>query len=150
MRRSWEFNLDFLVSKNEVEYEALLTRLQLAKDLDVKYIQVLCDSKVVSSQINAEFKAKEPLMASYLQVSKNLASCFDSFEVTHIPHPANLEANMLPWIGYGIDQNLAYPVVSLLYSSIDGSMVNTIEECETWMTLIIRYLENGELPLDRV
>ena len=89
-------------------------------------------------------------MASYLQVSKDLASCFDSFEVTHITQATNSEAYMLAQIGYGIDQDLTYLAVSLLCSSIDGSMVNTIEESETWMTPIVRYLVNGELPLDIV
>ena len=43
------FKLDFLVSNNEAEYEALLTGLKMAKDLDIKSIHVFCDSKLVSA-----------------------------------------------------------------------------------------------------
>ena len=34
------FKLDFPVSNNEAEYEALLTGLKMAKDMDIKVIQV--------------------------------------------------------------------------------------------------------------
>ena len=44
--------LEFLVSNNEAEYEALLTGLKMARELDVKSIQFFCDSKLVSAQIN--------------------------------------------------------------------------------------------------
>ena len=62
-------------------------------------------------------------MASYLQVSKDLVSCFDSFEITHIAHVVNSEVDRLSRIGSWIDQDLTYLVVSLLYSSIDQSLV---------------------------
>ena len=62
--------MDLLVSNNEAEYEALLNRLRMAKDLEVKSIQVFCDSTLVSSQINAEFEAREPRMVSYLESAK--------------------------------------------------------------------------------
>ena len=60
------FKLDFLVSNNEAEYEALLTGLKMARDLDIKAIHVFCNSKLVSTQINTEFQAWEPKMAVYL------------------------------------------------------------------------------------
>ena len=37
----------------------------------------------------------------------------------------------------------------LSQSSIDGASVNLVEEAETWMTPIIRYLIAGELPIDK-
>ena len=67
------FRLDFPISNNEAEYEALLTGLRIAKDLDVKSIQVFCDYKLVSSQTNVEFEAKDPRNVSYLQAGKDLA-----------------------------------------------------------------------------
>ncbi|KAL5551045.1 hypothetical protein UlMin_001221 [Ulmus minor] len=77
--------LEFLVSNNEAEYEALLTGLKMARELDVKAIHVFCDSKLVSAQVNTEFQAREPRMAAYLQLAQSVISCFDSFEITHIP-----------------------------------------------------------------
>ena len=85
--------MDFSVSNNEAEYEALLTKLLLAKDLDIKSIQVFCDSKLVSTQMNSEFESKEPRMVTCLQLAKDLVSQFKSFEVAHIPRVANSEAD---------------------------------------------------------
>ena len=44
----------------------------MVKDIDVKAIQVFCDSKLLSTQINFEFKAREPMMVTYLQFMKYL------------------------------------------------------------------------------
>ena len=77
--------LGFPVSNNEVEYEALLTGLRMAKELGIKAIRVFYDSNLVSVQINTEFQAREPRMAVYLQLAQNMISCFESFEITHIP-----------------------------------------------------------------
>ncbi|KAL5583578.1 hypothetical protein UlMin_016020 [Ulmus minor] len=63
--------LEFPVSNNEAEYEALLTGLKMARELDVKAIHVFCDSKLVSAQVNAEFQAREPRMAAYLQLAQS-------------------------------------------------------------------------------
>ena len=41
-------------------------------------------------------------------------------------------------------------MVSLEHSSVCESSVNTIDEGETWMTLIIKYLESGWLPPNKV
>ena len=68
------FRLYFPVSDNEIEYEALLIGLKMAKDLDIKAIQVFYDSKHMSAQINFEFEAREPRMVTYLQLAKDLVS----------------------------------------------------------------------------
>ena len=56
---------------------------------------------------------------------------------------------MLSQIRSGIDQDSAYLVDKLEFSSIDGSLINTIEEGDTWMTLIIKYMKSGELLPDK-
>ena len=70
--------------KNEAEYEALIIELHMVKDLDIKKITVLCDSQLVVNQITGSFEAKEPQMIVYLQMAKDLASCFDFFEILHV------------------------------------------------------------------
>ena len=71
---------------------------------------------------------------------KDLVSCFDSFEIQHIPREVNVEANRLVRIGSEVEADPLCPVISLFHSSIDGTSVNTVDEGETWMTLIINYL----------
>lgn len=140
------FILNFSASNNEAEYEALLTGLKLAKDLDIRAVHVFCDSKRVSSQVNAEFEAREPRMMTYLQHAQNLITGFDSFQVTHIPRAKNSKADRLARIGSGIDQDLFFRVEILESSSIHESSVNIITKEISWMTLIMRYLEKEKTP----
>ena len=57
----------FKTSNSEVEYEALITRLRLAKELQVDLLLVFSGSKLVVSQISAEFRASDYRMATYLK-----------------------------------------------------------------------------------
>ena len=120
--------LEFPVSNNEAKYEALLTGLKMARELDVKAIHVFCDSKLVSAQVNTEFQAREPRMAAYLQLVQSMISCFDSFEITHIPRTENSEAVRLARIGSGIDRRSKHHVDILRSPSTDGISVNQVGE----------------------
>ncbi|KAL5577126.1 hypothetical protein UlMin_018825 [Ulmus minor] len=121
----------------------------MARELDVKAIHVFCDSKLVSAQINTEFQAREPRMAAYLQLTQNMISCFESFEITHIPRAENSEADWLARIGSGIDRSSGYQVDILCSPSTDGVSINQIDEGPIWMTPIVGYLLRGELPQDK-
>ncbi|KAL5540600.1 hypothetical protein UlMin_043549 [Ulmus minor] len=79
-----------------------------------------------------------------------MISCFESFEITHIPRAENLEADRLAQIGSRIDRNSECHVDILLSPSNGGVSVNQVNEEPTWMTPIIEYLLKGELPQDRV
>ena len=97
-----------MVSNNEAEYETLITSLRVAKELDIKNIMVFCDSQLVVNQITTAFEAREPRMASYLQVAKDLISWFDSFEITHVPREVNFEADSV-WAKFHV--YYFYPLV---------------------------------------
>jgi hypothetical protein len=49
--------LDFKVSNNEAEYEAVLAGLNSTKTLGAKHLIIYCDSLLVASQINGEYIA---------------------------------------------------------------------------------------------
>ncbi|KAL5575149.1 hypothetical protein UlMin_016848 [Ulmus minor] len=143
------FKFDFMVTNNEAEYEALITGLRMAKDLDVQKIVVFCDSLLVVNQITDTFGTKGPRLATYLQFAKDLVYCFESFQILHVPREANTEADRLARIGSGQEIDSLCPVVILSQSSLDRASVNLVEEEETWMTPIIRYLVAGECPMDK-
>ncbi|KAL5583004.1 hypothetical protein UlMin_015446 [Ulmus minor] len=121
----------------------------MARELDVKAIHIFCDSKLVSAQVNIEFQAREPRMAAYLQLAQSVISCFESFEITHIPRAENSEADRLARIGSGIDRSSGHHVDILCSPSTDGISINQVDEGPTWMTPIVGYLLRGELPQDR-
>ncbi|XP_010241423.1 PREDICTED: uncharacterized protein LOC104586028 [Nelumbo nucifera] len=62
----YALRFDFPASNNEAEYEALLVRLQLARDLGSKHIEVFSDSQLVVNHVNGEYEAREQSIAKYL------------------------------------------------------------------------------------
>nr|XP_023892163.1 uncharacterized protein LOC112004164 [Quercus suber] len=58
--------LQYQATNNEVEYEALLKGLELAKSVEAESILVLGDSQLIMGQENGMYKAKEKRMRKYL------------------------------------------------------------------------------------
>ncbi|XP_072085105.1 uncharacterized protein [Arachis hypogaea] len=56
----------FLASNNQVEYEALLVSLKLAKEVEAERLIVFSDSQVITLQINGTYKANDPTIKKYL------------------------------------------------------------------------------------
>ena len=63
--------LDFPTTNNEVEYEVLIARLDLAKAVGVENLVVYCDSQVVTSQVNEDYECKNERMKKYLEHVKD-------------------------------------------------------------------------------
>ena len=66
--------LDLLTTNNEVEYEALMAGLDLAKVAGAENVVMHCDSQVVTSQINGGYECKNERMKRYLEEVKNRIS----------------------------------------------------------------------------
>ena len=54
--------LQFSATNNEAKYEALLTRLSLAKALRAKNLIVQADSQLIIGQVKGNYEAKEERM----------------------------------------------------------------------------------------
>nr|GEU70956.1 copia protein [Tanacetum cinerariifolium] len=74
---SFMLRLNFSNSNNEAEYEALLAGLWIATDIKVKDIHAFVDSKLIASQVEGSYDAKENRKADAL--SKLAAVQFDHF-----------------------------------------------------------------------
>ena len=57
--------LNFQATNNEVEYEALIYGLELAKYVGVKLLKVKSYSNLTAEQVAGRFEAKEPRMKAY-------------------------------------------------------------------------------------
>ena len=57
--------LKFSITNNEVEYEALLTRLRIARTLAAEKIVLRSNSQLVIGQIRGDFEVKETRMQKY-------------------------------------------------------------------------------------
>ena len=61
--------LKFPITNNEVEYEALLTTLRIARALGAENITLKSNSQLVIGQVKGDFKAKETRMQKYLKLT---------------------------------------------------------------------------------
>ena len=68
--------MQYQTTNNEVEYEALLKGLELAKSVEADSILVLGDSQLVMGQINGLCEAKEDRMKKYLKKVVRLVKRF--------------------------------------------------------------------------
>ena len=68
--------LQYQTTNNEVEYEALLKELELAKSLRAETMVVQDDSRLIINQVNGMCEAKEDWMKKYLNEVKQLIKNF--------------------------------------------------------------------------
>ena len=55
----YKVHLQYQTTNNEVEYEALLKGLELAKSVEAKSILILGDSQLIMGQINGTYRSEE-------------------------------------------------------------------------------------------
>ncbi|GKC97368.1 reverse transcriptase domain-containing protein [Tanacetum coccineum] len=91
----YALRLNFSNSNNDVEYEALLAGLRIAKEMQVKDIHAFVDSKLVASQVEGSYEAKGERMIKYQENVLELAGAFNRFRITHIPRAENRKADAL-------------------------------------------------------
>ena len=70
IRLEHSFRLGFRASNNEAEYEALLIRLRTILGMNARDVEIYSDSRLVVSQVQGSFKAKDSRIKEYLQLVK--------------------------------------------------------------------------------
>ena len=77
--------LQYQTTNNELEYEAILKGLELAKSVEANSILVLGDSRLVIGQVNGTCEAKEDRMKRYLKKVVHLVQKFKEVDFVQIP-----------------------------------------------------------------
>jgi ribonuclease HI/transposase InsO family protein len=146
----YALKLDFQTTNNEAEYEALIAGLGLARALRVKNLKVCGDSKLVVSQVNGEFEAREMNMAKYLRIVKAAIAQFDECHVEYIPREENAKADALSqYASSEVETHSGSTYFQVLRTpTIDSKLVAPIGIRECWIDPIKAHLENGWLPGD--
>ena len=86
----------FKTSNNQVEYEAILASLSLAREVGVKTLTCKTDSKLTIGHLNDEFQMKDPTLLQYYQlVCSVIQIAFDRLCVKHIPKSKNVRVDIL-------------------------------------------------------
>ena len=139
--------LDFPMTNNEVEYEVLVARLNLAEAAGAENMVVHCDSHVITSQINGDYECRNERMKKYLEEVKNW---IDSLEVrfVQIPREENECADRLGKVAsvefmIVSEQVLSFVQVSSLID--DGANVQEINSEKNWTPPLKAYLRSGIL-----
>ena len=70
------FRLGFRASNNEAEYEALLVGLRTVLGMGARDVEIYSDSRLVVSQVQGSFEARDSRTKQYLQVVKQVMSKF--------------------------------------------------------------------------
>lgn len=81
--------LNFSVTNNVAEYEALIIGLKLARKIRARKVVVHVDSQLISKQVSGEYEAKDPLLFSYRQEVQSLIYWFNTIEIKKIPMDQN-------------------------------------------------------------
>ncbi|RDX82530.1 hypothetical protein CR513_36660, partial [Mucuna pruriens] len=112
-------HFDFRASNNQAEYEALLAGMRLARDLEAKI----------------------------LTAKMKLATCFEKFKLVHVPREQNERADLLAKLASTQRRGQLRSIIheNVESPTVDKEEVWNIEERETWMTPLIRYLRNGRM-----
>ena len=139
--------LDFSITNNVAEYEALIAGLDFAKAAGAVNVVMYCDSQVVPSQVNSDYKCKGERMRKYLEQVKDRVNDLQAkfFQIPreenehtdHLSKAASAEHMLIP------NQVLSFIQISPLIDSIN---VQEIGSENDWTTPITSYLKDGVLP----
>ncbi|XP_013751475.1 uncharacterized protein LOC106453815 [Brassica napus] len=143
---------NFKATNNESEYEALIAGLTLTHQMGAEKIQVFGDSQLIINQVQGEYQAKDDSMIQYLAVAQRLIKKFKSCKLTQIPRKQNSQADALANLGSALETHsqMSIPLLVLQWPTTleepPSEEVSAVEEGETWMTPLVRYLETDILP----
>ncbi|XP_015955836.1 uncharacterized protein LOC107480200 [Arachis duranensis] len=148
--QSLQFN--FPASNNDAEYEALITGLKLALNLQVQSLTAHCDSLLVVQQIRGEFQVKDPLLERYWLMAKDLISKFNSFIILHVNREKNFRADILSKLAAtrADTQTSTLSQLTLEKPSIEPLSVTNITHLRDWRTPFLEYINTGTIPKDKL
>ena len=72
----YTLRFDFPATNNEVEYEALLAGLRLAKEVRAESLSIFSDYQLVVNHIQGKYQAKCAKMTAYLLKVRELLATF--------------------------------------------------------------------------
>ena len=138
--------LGFSASNNELEYEAILTGIELATTVSTDNLLIRSDSQLVVGQVNEEYESRDPRMTKYVSLVKQRLGSFSAWKLEHIPRDCNEKADALVAVAASLP--ITDTVFLLIYyppnSSIITTRVSQMDEVSpSWMEPIVQYINIG-------
>ncbi|GAA0157910.1 hypothetical protein LIER_15067 [Lithospermum erythrorhizon] len=91
----YALHFSFKITNNKVEYEAMVTGLQMAKALDITRLRVQGDSKLVIEQVRGDCGVKSDTLRKYHAKATLLVQRFEYVVFEYIPRTQNEHADHL-------------------------------------------------------
>ncbi|CAK9165889.1 unnamed protein product [Ilex paraguariensis] len=149
----YAMKLHFYASNNEAEYEALLSGLRLAMEMEVQHLATYSDSQLIVNQVRGEFEAKGAKMQEYLSMARNMITKFHYFQINHIPREDNMAADALAKLASSMEASSGEPVLighqcEPSRMDMEATNIDCVSTESDWMTQIRAYLQEGVQPDD--
>ncbi|XP_075665185.1 uncharacterized protein LOC142634816 [Castanea sativa] len=139
--------LEFPITNNEAEYEALVAGLELAIAAGARKAVVYSDSQIVASQVNGSYDCRSERMRRYLGKVKDRANDL-RFTIAQIPRKENQEADRLAKTASAEPMIVPEQVLSFVQHLLllDNVQVQELTTKDDWTVPIVAYLKDGKLP----
>ncbi|GJX88236.1 reverse transcriptase domain-containing protein, partial [Tanacetum coccineum] len=95
MEFTYALRFRFDATNNKAKYKALIAGLKIAEQMGLENLQANVDSRLVASQVNGTYVAKETDMIRYLEKVKALTSSFKAFSIKQVLINENKKADAL-------------------------------------------------------
>ncbi|XP_059638536.1 uncharacterized protein LOC132280798 [Cornus florida] len=134
----YALSFGFKATNNEAEYEALLASLRMAKALEVERLIAYTDSQLIIGQVQREYEAKDEKMKTYLHKIEDIK---ENEQADALARLATTEEDKAIPVGYLDEPSTVWDWPQKIHQVAHGM---------EWAEPIIRYIENEELPQDRM
>ncbi|TYK00337.1 uncharacterized protein E5676_scaffold451G001590 [Cucumis melo var. makuwa] len=91
----YNFALAKLCSNNVAEYQALIIDLQITLEIEVSFIEIYGDSKLIINQLSLQYDVKHEYLKLYFAYARKLMERFDSVMLEHVPRTENKSTDAL-------------------------------------------------------
>ncbi|XP_019054469.1 PREDICTED: uncharacterized protein LOC109115191 [Nelumbo nucifera] len=109
-----------------VENQALIIGLEMTLDLEIHYLTVYGDSKLVINQLKTKYEVRKDNLVPYHLYAIQLLKEFEHATIEHVPRSENKQA----------------------YALANLAVVLALTDVEDWRQPFIDYLQHGKLPED--
>jgi ribonuclease HI len=108
---SLSYKLEFEVTNNVAEYEALFLGLKAAQEMGIREMVVFGDAELIVQQVKSVYQAKHPRLKNYRNMVWDLVdNFFLAFNISFIPREENAPADFLSFTA-SLLEVLAQPTV---------------------------------------
>jgi len=143
----------FKASNNQVEYEALIAGLRLAKDLGATRLKCNTDSKLVVGQVQGEYQVRDDLLLQYYHKVVEAMKEFEEITIHYIPRAENTRADRLSKLAEGKKKGQLKTIIRQTLMRPSAGECAAADRSVDWMGEVrelLRRCDAGEVkPVER-